>query len=381
MRETAAEIRRGSVALLAAVLATPVAIASQAESHVGPVTGLAIAGGRIISSSAAGVFERVDLDAPDRRIGEPEFRVFALDARSRPRPASQPARPGSTAVSDRGSAAAEIVIAVAGGTPGESGWVATLRGDGTVVHSRRVADDLCYAVALSPRGDGLAVAGADGRLLFAPDDLSETREIARHTRAVRALAFSRSASTIYSGSLNGIVRRTDWPDATGPSIRFREQTAAVHSLAVFNETLVELGPAAEDRDSADGLAQATPFWASGATDGRVRLYRGEKLERTYAKLGSAVWALAAAAPGKPDGTAYVLAGTRAGDVWRLETTEHRATKIHSTNGDAIDSLLVLSSGDVICGTLGRLEVVPRAATPHDPPASSSPRPPQSEDHP
>jgi WD40 repeat protein len=213
------------------------------------VTAPAVVGERRFECSQAGVFE-AGPDGP-RLLADPGFRPFALAGRA-------------------GDAQRTALLLVGGGKPAQSGELALLDLDGSIVARSQLAQDLVYAVALAPGHDQAAAACADGvvRLLRLPD-LAPQPTSWRHAGPAVAVAFSHDGTLMASGGHDGVVL-LGTPGAESPRALL-DHTAAVTCLSW----------------TPDGRL------ASGARDGKVRLHdRSGRLLHTWQRLGGAITQLA-----------------------------------------------------------------------------------------
>jgi hypothetical protein len=255
------------------VAAEPSRLPTWRGRHVGPVTGVAVRGGGLVSCSQAGIAW-----AADAPVVPAAFRPFAL-----------------AVLGDAGE------LLVGGGRPGASGEVALAARE--AVHAGvRLSDDLIYAVAVAPAGERAAAGGADGRVhLLSLPRLQPLEVFAHHTAPCRAVAFT--GNSLVSAGLDGVVVVRDL--AAGSVQRLLDHTAGIECLAV----------------AADGSRIA-----SGAQDGKVRVHQREgRLRRTFGRLGAAVRALAwlderTLLAGLADGRLLALADE--GDGRRVEVAHH-----------------------------------------------------------
>jgi len=243
-------------ALLAACVATP-------HAHLGPITAATNVGERTFSCSQAGVFAGQGGDL--QFVVDLGWRSFALAGRV-------------------ASSRLPAMLMVGGGEPARNGKVALLTPEGAVLVQARIADDLVYAVAMSPTA-ALAMAGcADGRLVrLALPELSATATSWRHDGPVVAVIFSADGAWLASAGYDGKISLGP-ADADMPTVAIVDHTAAVTCLAWSHDHLL----------------------ASGSRDGKLRLHdRTGRLLRVWQRLGGPVSAVAFAADGK---LAYGIAG-------------------------------------------------------------------------
>ncbi len=247
---------------------TACAATGPAVDHAGPVTGLAVIDHELWSCSQAGVFVAKE---PMRRLRtELPFRPVCV-------------------------AGTAHVRLIGGGTPGRSGELAMLDPGGRLLASTRVGNDLVYAVALREDGSAGACACADGRILwFGVPGWSGMRTVHRHDGPARAVAFTRTGTSLVSGGRDGRLLFTDL--ATGATVVNVDHSAGIECITVLPHggTL------------------------SGARDGKVRVHSTDtRLLRTYLRLGAPVIGLAVA------GEDW-LAALASGQVLRLSQNESEA---------------------------------------------------------
>ncbi len=237
-------------ALLAACAAPPV-------HHEGPVTGVAVAGGRTFTCSQAGLF------AGDRFLAPLPFRPFALAAHD---------------------GAAPFLLA-GGGAPARRGELALLDLQGRVLAQTTLAQDLVYAVAIAPDGSEATAALADGRVLrVALPGLAVLGERQRHDGPAVAVAYAPDGCLLASAGRDGRILVAD-PRTTTHAAAIVDHTAPV--------TCVAFSPDSQ-------------LLASGAADARIRLHeRTGRLLHTWQRLGGPIERVAF------DGAAIVYT-TRAG---------------------------------------------------------------------
>lgn len=198
-------------------------------AHVGPVTATVRVDERTFSCSQAGVFEECDDGL--RFLVDPGWRSFALAGRDR-----RQERPG--------------LLLVGGGDPARRGMVSLLSEHGVLLGEAHIADDLIYAVALSP-DTAQAVAGcADGRVLrLKTPGLAVAETGWRHGGPVVAVAYSADGALLATAGTDGRILLGK-ADADAPMATLVDHTAAVVCLSW----------------SPGGLL------ASGSRDGKVRLH-------------------------------------------------------------------------------------------------------------
>mgnify|MGYP000001379502 CR=1 FL=1 len=102
-------------------------------------------------------------------------------------------------------------LAVAGGTPGESGEVRLISlSDGQVKHVLHSAADVVFDVKYSPDGKQIATAGADGVIrLFDVQSNELTLTISNHSDWVSAIAFSDDSKKLASASRDKTAKAFD----------------------------------------------------------------------------------------------------------------------------------------------------------------------------
>lgn len=220
------------------------------SKHGGPVTSVLNLGARIASCSQAGILH-TEIDGGDPLwLRDLAFRPYALASVS----------------SDA------TIIAVGGGTPGESGVVALLDiNDFTIIAQRSISKDLVYAISVDSPSNTIAAACNDGTIVtLALDDLKHAPITTqhRHTATARDVAFSPDGRWLASAGHDGVVLISEWPPASGDEI------AGVRSLAGHTDQVHCLA-----------FSPASDAVASGSRDGKVRLHNiGGSLLRTYAEL-------------------------------------------------------------------------------------------------
>jgi hypothetical protein len=169
--------------------------------------------------------------------------------------------------------AADGALYVVGGEPAVSGILARFDAEGALQEQLVFATDLLYDVDLEARGERLALACADGRvLLLALEDgrCGAQRELHRHAAAARAVRFAPDGARLASAGLDAqVIVRELRGDAAPRAIG--DHLTGVECLAF----------------SPDGARLA-----SGARDGRVRIHDPQgRLLRTCEPAGAAVLAL------------------------------------------------------------------------------------------
>lgn len=185
---------------------------------------------------------------------------------------------------------------VAGGVPGESGWIARLDARGRLAHSRRVAEDLVYDLDVA--NGVLAFGDAAGRVVrLDAKTLDPLQLLATHTAPCVAVRFDPSGRFLVSGGLDANLLLFDLGGGAEP-LRILDHAAGVQAVAW-----------APDGNS----------FASGARDGRVRWHgRDGRLLRSSQPLPGAITALTWAAEART-----VLAGRADGGVAQLHPVEDR----------------------------------------------------------
>jgi WD40 repeat protein len=149
-------------------------------------------------------------------------------------------------------------LAIAGGTPGESGlveiysWPARQRVARMVGHT-----DLVHAVAWLPDGKSLATASADRSVrLWLRETGTPLATLSGHSGPVLALALSPDGNWLCSGSADATIRVWSVPD------KKLVRSLNNHLGAV---TALSFRPAKED--------QPRPYLASASLDGTVRIWQ------------------------------------------------------------------------------------------------------------
>lgn len=230
------------------------------------------------------------------------------------------------------------VVAVAGGEPGESGFVELLRWpSGETIARHKLGDDVIYRVAWQPDGKTLATAGADRTVTLLRRDGTVLQRFVGHSRAVTAVAFLPADDRLVSVGLDQSVRL--WNAATGELLRtFDNHTAAVHDVAVRPKN--ETGPPLIATAGADRTVR---FWQptlgrlvrfarlpseplaiawtpdsrlvlAVCRDGRVRAIDPESAEIVWDQAALSGWAYTIAVA--PDGKNAVVGG-EAGESRRI----------------------------------------------------------------
>jgi mono/diheme cytochrome c family protein len=122
------------------------------------------------------------------------------------------------------------MLAVCGGTPGQSGEAKLVNSkDGTVIKTLAVATDFLLTLAFSPDGQRLIVGGADNTIrIFNVADGKEERRIEQHADWVMGLAFSPDGARFASASRDKTARLFD--TGTGEL----EETYDGHGAPVFS---------------------------------------------------------------------------------------------------------------------------------------------------
>lgn len=267
-----------------------------AERHVGPVTDLQIVGGEIYSCSQAGVFRGAEL------VCRPGFRVLTFHV-----------------TPDRD-------LFMAGGEPGVSGRFAGWRREaGAIDFERKIADDLIYSMDFSSGQFRFAL--ENGEIVEIVD---ESKVVAEHTAAARAVAISPDGALSASGGMDRSVILTSIENGDKPIV-IQDHTEAVDCV-VFSPDSQRL--------------------ASGARDGKVRIHDREgKLIRTYSGLTGEVSALAWRGR-------QLLAGTTTGQLFRLSLSDDSFETITILDDHAaITALAIGQDGKIFVGAFGRVEVL------------------------
>lgn len=151
------------------------------------------------------------------------------------------------------------LLAVSGGTPGESGGLRLLEWpSGRELFRESGAKDLVQAVAFSPDGARLAAAAADGSVaLFrlAPAPALE-RRVTGHTAAALAVAFSPGGELLVTAGADRVVRA--WEAAALKPLRSFDAHGGAVAALVFRSSSPG-GPAA--------------YCATGSEDRTVRVWQ------------------------------------------------------------------------------------------------------------
>lgn len=252
--------------LLLALLGLSGGVASAQRFEDLPCTDLERAGEQLLACNAVGVW---------RRAGD----AWQILART-------------TFRALRFARASSGALYVVGGEPAERGVLARFDAEGALQEQRELARDLIYDVDLDPRGERLALACADGRVLaiaLEEGRCGEERELARHGAAARAVRFAPSGELLASAGLDAQLLLLD-PHGEAAPRSIGDHLAGVECLAF----------------SPDGVRLA-----SGARDGRVRVHDREgRLLRICEPAGAAILALCWPA------SACLVAGTARGGVLR-----------------------------------------------------------------
>jgi WD40 repeat protein len=147
-------------------------------------------------------------------------------------------------------------LAVAGGSPGESGAVAWVRwSDGTLVRRDEIHDDVVHQIAFSADGSKWATAASDEVCsVFRIDESQPICRFTKHSRAVLGVTFLPDGETLVSGSRDETLRV--WNASSGEPIR----TLHNHSREV---TAIALKP----------NSTSSPMVASASADLTVRFWQ------------------------------------------------------------------------------------------------------------
>ncbi|MBI3880847.1 MAG: WD40 repeat domain-containing protein [Verrucomicrobia bacterium] len=159
------------------------------------------------------------------------------------------------------------LLLVAGGTPGASGGVLLFDWPaGRLVQSLTNRADMTTAVAVSPAGDVVALAGTDHQVELLKLDSTAKKLLPLHTltdhsRPVLAAAFSPDGKLLVTASVDRSIKV--WDAASGKLQRsFSHHTDIVHCLSFRPRTVVGGEP--------------VPFYcASGSDDKTVRVWQPE----------------------------------------------------------------------------------------------------------
>lgn len=281
--------------LAALVLATPAILAMvckaqqpEPSKHRGPITGIVVVEEGILGASQAGILLHPLLHPETARIfAVPGFRVQSM------------------------AAAADGSVWLAGGIPGESAMLARCAADARQQAPSRLSGhrDMAYAIALSSKGDQVAVAHADGsvRVSAASAPIGAAPWTVRHQHTAPALAatFSADGSLLASGGLDGIVLLSEANGANRKPLHLDDHSAGVECLAFSTDgTRIASG----SRDSRVRVHEA-------ATGRLVRTFSGLGMEdepvagRVAARITAIVWSEAGLFAGTSKGSVYVLSET------------------------------------------------------------------------
>jgi WD40 repeat protein len=316
-------MKLGQLAAAAWAIATAPLFAG--DTHVGPITGIAVAGGRIFSCSQGGVFEGAGEQL--RLVAAPAFRVVGVAAYEVKR--------------DSGAATA---LLIAGGQPGVSGSVGWgLPNTPLLTHT--VAEDTVYAVAVSPDNHLVATACADGRVLVCPADAlaPENWELVhRHTAAARAVAFSPDNRWLASAGLDGAVIISPLPGGREQApIYLDDHTSGVECLA---------------------FSPNSGSVASGSRDAKVRVHQIDgKLLRTFDGLGMTDEPVAGRVPTRVLSIAWgrgaLVAGTSKGTLHRLSQTDDRQSQLSRIATGPITALTFDPANSNLLVGAGELDII------------------------
>ena len=286
-------------------------VLSAQDSHLGPVTDIAVSSNQVFSVSQGGVYQNHGSQL--KRLFRPPFRVTSL-----------------VVVGDR--------LLLGGGDPGVSGMVGLYDLRGGNFHSVQVSDDLIYDVAVHPGKKMAGLACADNRVMtialpsLAEDSLQERY---RHTAVVRAVTFSPSGDYLASAGLDALVMLLPFDGLSKP-IPIQDHSSKVDCL-VFSPDATLL--------------------ASGARDGKIRLHNLEgRLVRTYTGISVAsadsIW----------EGHAYILslawggssstlfAAAAQGSIYQLSTADNQWKKLAGKRTKPIYSLAFSATDELMVGT-------------------------------
>ncbi len=124
-------------------------------------------------------------------------------------------------------------LAVAGGTPGESGEVRLIQlADGKVKHVLHTATDVVFDVKFSPDGRHIATAGGDGVIrLFDGQSYEPTLTISNHSDWVSAVAFSHDGTKLASASRDKTARAFDLTRQGEMIAGYLDHNDQVHAVA------------------------------------------------------------------------------------------------------------------------------------------------------
>jgi hypothetical protein len=283
--------------LVALLLWAASGVASAQRFEALPCTDLERAGEQLLACNARGVW---------RQVGE-EWQLCARTAFRALRCAR----------------AADGALYVVGGEPAVSGILARFDAEGALQEQLVLATDFIYDVDLDARGEQLALACADGRvLLLALEDgrCGAQRELHRHAAAARAVRFAPSGELLASAGLDAqVLVRELRSDAVPRAIG--DHLAGVECLAF----------------SPDGERLA-----SGARDGRVRVHDREgRLLRICEPAGAPILALC-----WPSAAVFV-AGTSRGGVLRARWSMPSWEALEAPNERPVRALLAVEPEGVL----------------------------------
>ena len=290
-----------------------------ADSHLGPVTDLAVFNDQVYSCSQAGIFRGTGDDLT--LLARPSIRVTSLSG-------------------------LEDGVIYAGGQPGVAGslgWLNPKTKQAGVIG--KMGKDLVYGLAVL--GDErFAVARADGEVWisqFTKREPLPSQLVHKHTAAARAVAFSPDGKWFASVGLDGVIILSEIVERTfSKSRQLLDHTAGIECL-VFSPD--------------------SKFLASGSLDSKVRLHEVTgKLVRSYNGLGMENEPVAGRVPSRILSLAWsdrLVAGTSKGSLYKLSLTDDTVDRLVRTGSDPIYALAFDSKGNLLLGTHGRLQVLPR----------------------
>ena len=225
------------------------------------------------------------------------------------------------------------LLLVAGGTPGASGGVQLFDWPaGRLVQSLTNRADMATAVAVSPAGDTVALAGTDHlvellKLDSAGRKLLPLHTLTDHSRPVLAAAFSPDGQRLVTASVDRSIKV--WDAATGKLQRsFSHHTDIVHCLAFRPRTMVGGEP--------------VPFYcASGSDDKTVRVWQPEigRMVRIVRSHEGPVFAVA----WSRDGTRLFSAG-KEGVIRVIDANSDEILHHWTAHGDWIYALALSPDG-------------------------------------
>lgn len=125
------------------------------------------------------------------------------------------------------------MLAVAGGTPGESGEVRLIQlADGNVKHVLHTATDVVFDVKFSPDGKLIATGGGDGMIrLFDGLSYEPTLTISNHSDWVTAVAFSHDSTKLASASRDKTAKVFDLTKRGEMIAGYLDHNDPVHAVA------------------------------------------------------------------------------------------------------------------------------------------------------